>query len=224
MDANWIKEQFAAHPEKKQVDLADALGVKPDKVSKILSGTRRIQANELPIIEAFFSDHMGMPARQGSSKTETSVIENLAGSVIDFDGTEFARIPVYDVRLSAGGGASNYDETPIDFYTIGMSMLRDFTDAPVKRLAFVKVKGDSMEPLFTTGDWVLVDTRETHLATPAVYAFVNDGEAVIKHASQHMETGAVTLISHNPKYEPQTITRPECLHVIGRIVLSIRKH
>lgn len=153
-----------------------------------------------------------------------AVTDVKTGSIFEVGGAEFARIPVYDVHLSAGYGATNSTENILDFYTIGMNMLRDFTDAPINRLVFVRVKGDSMEPLLTTGDWVLVDTRETRLATPAIYAFVNDGEAIIKHASQHLETGAVTLFSHNPKYEPQTITNPDCLRVIGRIALSIRKH
>ncbi|MGB8601105.1 MAG: XRE family transcriptional regulator [Rhizomicrobium sp.] len=147
----------------------------------------------------------------------------LPGTIIDIGGREFASIPVYDVRFSAGPGAMNGNEEPIDFYTIGLNMLRDFTDAPVTSLVFVRVVGDSMEPLLYNGDWVLVDMRATRLATPGIFAFVHDGSSVIKHASQHMETGAVTLISHNSKYEPQTIARPERLHVVGRVVLSIRR-
>mgnify|MGYP001194523839 CR=1 FL=1 len=146
------------------------------------------------------------------------------GSIVDLGGKEFARIPVYDVRFSAGFGSPNDNEQPMDFHEIGMPMLRRFTDAPVNKLAFLQVNGDSMEPLLFNKDWVLIDADRTSLVAPAIYAISFNGEGFLKHASQNLETGAITLVSHNPAYPPQTIARPDGLRVIGRVVLSIRMH
>jgi phage repressor protein C with HTH and peptisase S24 domain len=199
----WKQSTYLAHENGQN-------GIRPDKAAAYADAYR--------VSVGWLLSGEGDAGHQGTEDKPNT------GSIIDVDGTEFARIPVYDVRLSAGHGAVNTTEQAIGFYTISMNMLRDFTSSPIDHLVFVKVKGDSMEPLLATGDWVLVDTMETRLATPAIYAFVNDGEAVIKHASQHLEKGTVTLTSHNPKYEPQTITNTDRLRVIGRIVLSMRKH
>ena len=81
-----------------------------------------------------------------------------------------------------------------------------------------------MEPLLFNKDWVLIDADRTSLVAPAIYAISFNGEGFLKHASQNLETGAITLVSHNPAYPPQTIAKPEGLRVIGRVVLSIRTH
>ena len=151
-------------------------------------------------------------------------IGDFPSSLIEVKGKEFASIPVYDVRFSAGFGAQNDDELPLDYHEISMSTLRRFTDAPLNKLVFLRVSGDSMEPLLYNRDWVLIDARRTNLVSPAIYAIVFEGEGFLKHASRNLETGAVTLASQNPLYPPQTIVQPEGLRIIGRVVLSLHMH
>lgn len=156
--------------------------------------------------------------------TDNNVSNIGRGQVFEAGGDEFARIPVYEARFSAGYGAYNEGyEQPSRYYSMNMEMLRSFSDAPVSHLLFVKAAGDSMEPLLSSGDWVMVDTRLTRLSVPAIYCFINGDDAVIKHASQNLETGEVTLISENPLYAPQPVADPEKLLVIGRVVFTIRK-
>ena len=147
-----------------------------------------------------------------------------AGDIFEVKGEEFARIPAFDVQFSAGFGANNDTEQVLDYQVMSVATLRRWTDAPIRQLSFIRVDGDSMEPLLLNGDWVLIDASNTNLISPAVYAIVYAGRGFLKHASQNIETKAVTLVSHNPAYPPQTITRPEGLRIIGRVVLSIRKH
>lgn len=53
IDATWIKNHLThRHGELKA--LADAAGLAPDKITKILKGERQIKANEAPRIAAFF--------------------------------------------------------------------------------------------------------------------------------------------------------------------------
>jgi len=35
-----------------------------------------------------------------------------AKGLVEIDGMEFARLPVYDIRFAAGAGSENYDEHP----------------------------------------------------------------------------------------------------------------
>jgi DNA-binding transcriptional regulator YdaS (Cro superfamily) len=51
----WLNERLA-NDRGKRAALAVALGIGPDKVSKMLSGTRKPQANEVPTILAFFGE------------------------------------------------------------------------------------------------------------------------------------------------------------------------
>ena len=146
------------------------------------------------------------------------------GGLVEIAGMEFARIPVFDIRFAAGAGAENGDETPIAWHTIGISVLRTWTDAPVSQIAVFQADGDSMEPRIHKGDWVLVDRRRTRLTNPGIYALLHEGDGLLKRASQHLETGAVTLVSDNPAYPPMTIKKPERLTVIGRVFLSITRH
>ena len=217
MDAEWIKAQLQAHPDKSQAGLARFLGLDPTKVSKILTGKRQMKASEISKIEAYFAT---VPLANSSTPTPA----HSSGTSFEVEGMEFAKIPVYDAAFSAGHGAINHSERPVCYYSMSMEMLRGFSSAPVNHLLFVKAVGDSMEPLLSSGDWVLVDTRATQLSTPAIYCFVNGEDAVIKHASQNLETGAVTLIPHNAIYKPETVSSPDKLRVVGRVVFSIRKH
>jgi phage repressor protein C with HTH and peptisase S24 domain len=145
-------------------------------------------------------------------------------NLVEVQGAEFARLPVYDIRFAAGSGSINEDETPIDHHLISMSLLRALTDAPLDKIGMFQAAGDSMEPTIQNRDWVAVDLRFNRLVNPGIYALVFEGEGLLKRVSRHLETSAVTLISDNKRYDPQTIKKPERLQVVGRVILSIRRH
>jgi phage repressor protein C with HTH and peptisase S24 domain len=86
------------------------------------------------------------------------------------------------------------------------------------------VAGDSMQPTIGDGDLCVADLRRTQLTNPGIYAMVFEGEGLLKRAAQHLETKAVTLISDNDRYPPQTISRPDQLKVVGRIIASVHRH
>ncbi|MBL4767871.1 MAG: helix-turn-helix transcriptional regulator [Rhodobacteraceae bacterium] len=53
VDGKWIKDRLTGK-RGEQARLAERMGVDPDKVSKILSGTRQVKPHELPHVMAFF--------------------------------------------------------------------------------------------------------------------------------------------------------------------------
>lgn len=207
--------------------LAEKVGIKWQTIQQIEAGKSRGTKHLVAMAKALgvSPEWLASGEEQTAPPQPSATSANFSKSeVIDCNGVEFARLPVYDVRFSAGFGAKNYGEAPHEYHEIGMTLLRRFTDAPVNKLAFLRVSGDSMEPLLYNGDWVLIDASRSNLVAPAIYAIVYDGEGFLKHASQNLETGAVTMVSQNPAYPPQTITRPEGLRIVGRVVLSIRMH
>ncbi|MFG6080959.1 hypothetical protein ACEUZ9_001574 [Paracoccus litorisediminis] len=53
IDADWIKHRLTGK-RGELTELARAVGVKPDVISKILKGERRVQPGEMALIVAFF--------------------------------------------------------------------------------------------------------------------------------------------------------------------------
>jgi phage repressor protein C with HTH and peptisase S24 domain len=213
-----------------QTKLGQLVGISSQAIQQLEAGDNRTSRHLITIArilktppEWLESGH-GSMRDQGRDWSGSPAIIAEKDQLIEVDGTEFARLPVYDIRFAAGDGAINDNESPIDHYLISMSLLRSMSDAAIDMIGVFQVKGDSMEPTLNNHDWVMVDRRRTKLGNPGIYALVFEGEGLLKRVSRHLETGTVTLISDNPKYEPQIIKKPERLSVVGRVILSIRRH
>lgn len=101
------------------------------------------------------------------------------------------RVPQYREPMSAGYG----DE-------IGTAYAEDIEliKEPPRGTSFIApVNGDSMEPTYHSGDWVFVHAQN-EIRIGEVGIFYMDGKEWIK------ELGDGELISHNPKYDPKTMT------------------
>lgn len=99
IDADWIRRHLThRHGELKA--LADAVGIGADKITKILNGTRRVQAHEAPRIAAFFQkDRPGFaePAQTYRAAVTpinpTARMQTLAGALCpDIPRPEFYRV------------------------------------------------------------------------------------------------------------------------------------
>ena len=55
IDAQWLKKRLSGDRGQKAA-LAEAIGVGTDKISKMISGIRKVQADEIPKILAFFGE------------------------------------------------------------------------------------------------------------------------------------------------------------------------
>lgn len=198
-------------------ELAELVGTIPGQIQKLEIGDRKLTVE--------WMERLSGPLR---AKTSDFLIEPGAmlpgSSVVELGGTDFAVLPVYDIRFAAGNGAQNYDETPLDHYVLSLSMLRALTQSPLEFIKFFEVRGDSMENTLFNRDWVGCDLCNKRLTNPGIFAINYQGDAIIKRASQHFETKVVTLTSDNPKYKSMTIKHPDQLEVAGRMFLSIRRH
>lgn len=208
-----------------QAQLGERVGLTQSAIAEIESGRSRDTTKIVEIANAIGKSTNWLRNKPEAADSEREFTPAPgAGGIVEIAGTEFARLPVYDIRFAAGAGAHNDDETPIDHYMISMSLLRSCTDAPTTQIAIFQADGDSMEPTINSRDWVFVDRRKSRLTNPGIYALIFEGDGLLKRAAQHLESGAVTLISDNPKYPAQTIKKPERLSVVGRVFLSLRRH
>lgn len=163
-------------------------------------------------------------ADEGREWEGPHIVSRSDATLLEIAGIEFARLPVHEIRFAAGAGSQNYEETPVDYHIMSRSYISAITDAPISQLAMFEVDGDSMEETLKKGDWVLLDLRHKIIRRPAIYGLLFEGEGLIKRAERNLETGSVILSSDNPRYKPQEIKKPDRLSVVGKLVLSIRRH
>ena len=67
-------------------------------------------------------------------------------------GDNWALLPVYDARASAGPGHEIDREAVVYRIAFREEWVRTVTTAPLDQLAVISVDGDSMEPTLRTGD------------------------------------------------------------------------
>ena len=112
---------------------------------------------------------------------------------------------VYE-RMSAGIGASVYDDQNFDTVYFNEELAHDFASW---------VSGDSMEPKYQNGSVALI--RETGFAYDgAVYAVVCNNQTYIKRV--YREENGLRLVSINPKYKDIFISYEEDPRIVGIIV------
>ena len=75
---------------------------------------------------------------------------------------EYALVPDYDIRASAGDGAIFDSENILDSLAFRRQWLRLVTNAPLDQMAVIQAHGDSMEPTIRSGDHLLVDRTDTN--------------------------------------------------------------
>ena len=112
---------------------------------------------------------------------------------------------VYE-RMSAGIGASVYDDQNFDTVYFNEELAHDFASW---------VSGDSMEPRYQNGSVALI--RETGFDYDgAVYAVVCNNQTYIKRV--YREEDGLRLVSINPKYKDIFISYEEDPRIVGIIV------
>ena len=112
---------------------------------------------------------------------------------------------VYE-RMSAGIGASVYDDQNFDTVYFNEELAHDFASW---------VSGDSMEPKYQNGSVALI--RETGFDYDgAVYAVVCNNQTYIKRV--YREENGLRLVSINPKYKDIFISYEEDPRIVGIII------
>ena len=192
--------------------------VPKERLEQYLTGTKLVAVEDgenlaevLKVEDAWlqFGDNAHIPP-QGS---EIGVMENM-----DLSGTH-TFIPVYDVKLSAGNGNATWirRDDAADLISMRNAWFKVKGLNP-KKLRGMYVRGDSMEPLLTHWDTVVIDIADTDIDDGEIYALFYKGKLYIKEL-RNTEDG-IDIISANPNYDTMHVTQDTAdqLHVLGKKV------
>lgn len=211
--AEWIRRGLT-RSGKTQRGLAEALGIDPAGVNRMLKGLRQLRADEIPKVARYFGD-TSPPA---SLALSTSLDPSPGSGLIELSGQEVAVIPRFDAAISAGHGSFvDPNAEPLGHQFIEHQWLRAITQASPSELAVVRVAGDSMERTLADGDWILVDRTQRRLNREGVYALAVGDACWVKRLTLNFREQTIRVLSDNPAYPMQELTE-EDLTVIGRVI------
>ena len=140
-------------------------------------------------------------------------------------GAPLVAIPEMAVEAAAGAGALNeeFAAEKARWY-LPEGMIRHEGDADPGSLRVLRARGDSMEPLVSDGDRLLVDLARRTPDTGEMAVLWDGSGLVVKRVEvmPHEEPPRLRLHSANPEYEPYTCLAEEA-HVVGKVVWTVRK-
>lgn len=196
----WIQQQLA-RTGRTQVELADAIGLTPVQVNKIIKGTRRVQVSEAEMIRDFFGDD---PSGQA-------------------DDDQDAMIPVYDIEASAGNGTLAGYEAAAYSLAFPPDYLRSITTSNPKYLQIISVHGDSMEPVLKNNDIVMLDRSKTNVVYDGMFVVRHVDVLKVKRLRLSTDRRTITLISVNAAVYPPEDWPVDDVEVLGRVMWYGRK-
>lgn len=197
----------------KQRELAMALGLEENKVSKVKAGERQFRGTELLRARDWLTDR---EREAGISETSDHVVTLKS---------EEGAIPLRHINLSlAMGEALSFD----DYYEEGVfefdaGLLRDISHAPAHRLVVGQGVGDSMMPTIHDDATVIFDTTQKVLnSDDKIWAISLFGAGSIKRL-QVIAKDRVLVVSDNPIVPNKEVSTDD-LRILGRVVWSARRH
>jgi phage repressor protein C with HTH and peptisase S24 domain len=138
----------------------------------------------------------------------------------------FSKIAEIDVRASAGPGAllEGFKETK-DVWYFPDDMIRHEFRARPGDLRIITLDGDSMEPVLSSGDRIMLDTSQRIPVPPGIFV-IWDGMGIVAKRIEHMlssDPPELRIMSVNPDYETYQRDAEE-VNVLGRVVWSARRY
>ncbi|MGF2118860.1 XRE family transcriptional regulator [Enterococcus casseliflavus] len=219
-----------------QTELSQSLGMKTyTTVSKWESDDNFPKGRDLKKLSELFgvsSDYLlGLNTNKNVTSIETiynqlekprqTKVYNFAEQQLEEQNSKVVQFPVQNnheevqAYLSAGTGILNYYEADKDIVEVP-------ADAPEHDWIF-KIVGDSMKPLFDTGDIVYVDEFKQGTDTiqnGRIYVVEVDGEAYIKKVYVYEETKMLRLVSLNKDYTDLLFRFEDSdIKFIGRVII-----
>jgi phage repressor protein C with HTH and peptisase S24 domain len=179
------------------------------------------------------AEHLGIDEdelrHQAQPRPQTRPTRRARRVRADTDGEPFegfSKVPEIDVRASAGPGAllEGFEETK-DVWYFPDAMIRHEFRTRAGDLRIITIDGDSMEPVLSSGDRIMIDTSQRIPVPPGIFV-IWDGMGIVAKRIEHIlssEPAKLRIMSVNPDYETYERDAEE-VHVIGRVVWSARRY
>ncbi len=153
----------------------------------------------------------------------TGVGEEEGGDEVSIlGGAGYAPVPVVDIAASAGPGRTALDSEPTSYMGFQINWLRGLV-GDTEKTAILKLRGDSMEPDFKSGDDIMVDLGDAaDRVRDGVYVLRLNDQLLVKRLRM-LGAEEAQLVSANPSYDPVTVNlATDDFRVVGRVVWSGR--
>lgn len=225
--ARRIEEARLGMGVAKQADFAKMLGLEAETYRTYERGRSR------PSIETFKKiEKISGKSFEWLIGGEKNSLEKVMGSaqflrsipqydeILDLDDVQYARVGVFDIRVSAGPGCINEEVLePESFNLYRNDWLKSVTSARPSQLAVVRVAGDSMWETLHDGDHVLVDLTIRKVGREGIYVIQNvGGETSVKRCQRSIRSGLITVASDNSLYPTEADIPDSSLLIIGRVI------
>lgn len=217
-----IDEKF----ERKQANLATAIDVQPDYISRCLSGKKGIGedlARKLEAISGKEKYWLDLDHDAVSNKTKEEGPSYVLGSFDAWDSSTPLRddeveLPFFrEVELSAGSGRHEVIENHGCKLRFSKSTLRK-QGVSAKYAACVTVSGESMQPVLPDGCVVGIDTNNTTIKNGDMYAIDHHGELRVK-VLYRLVGGGIRIKSYNDEYPDEMYSQDDiqAIKILGRV-------
>lgn len=190
----------------KQRDLARALGLEENKISKARSGERQFKVGEVARAKKWLESR---PQVSESAPT----IPSGSGEIVE--------ITQIDLSLAMGNGTlidGYIEEVPVQF---DLGYIRSFTKAQPSALRIAHGVGESMQPTLLSNDMVWIDTSQRTLTlNDRIWAVSIYGAAAIKRL-RRVGDRQILVMSDNPLVPDQEVDA-EHITIAGRVIRFAR--
>ncbi|HHP5701028.1 TPA: S24 family peptidase, partial [Campylobacter jejuni] len=108
-----------------------------------------------------------------------------------------------DIYASAGLGTSSQSEE-VKIVSVDENFLKEILDIPIKKsYDIIKINGDSMEPILSNGDFIIIDRSKNSLETISnadIVIFRKNDDLFCKKIKKEPFEDYIFLVSENKKY------------------------
>jgi len=200
-----------------QESLAELAGVSQSSIGDIESGKVKTSRSLGKIAKALKASFEWLAEGEGEEPSEHDSFSEPAPKNIP----GYFRVKMLRSNVGAGNAAKNEDDAEAEIP--GGLLFRQYSlssrglDPDSQFVVFVR--GESMEPCFSHGDAVMIDTASTRIVNDEIYAFQpvqGDGECLIKRLFLTTD-GRIRIVSDNSdkRRYPDEFVSPDQIRIIG---------
>ncbi|HHQ4536175.1 TPA: S24 family peptidase [Aeromonas veronii] len=174
-------------------------------------GERPEQVPELPAVPSYVTG----PADEAAVAEEPASFNSKM--------QDYTLVDCYQVFASAGFGSVVSEELKTEPMAFRTEWLKKEGLSP-ERLAVIRAKGDSMEPTISNNDIILVNLCNGDALRDGLYV-LRIGDSLLVKRLQFDVLGGIKVISDNPGYETQVVTKEQRadVHIVGRVAWAGKK-
>lgn len=130
-------------------------------------------------------------------------------------------LPLFSIQASAGDGASELTQEVADYMVVSEGWLTKIAPTGTQ-LGVLEARGDSMLPVIEDGDQMIIsfDISQRDVANGGIFIVSYGGNLFVKRLEILLD-GSIKIISENPSYDPQIVTREtadELMNVHAKVI------